>query len=346
MSEVVTEPRAGAPSAAPAPAPAVAPAGLRTLVSSTDLDETREIISSAYSPYDLSVLRGHRDFSAWYAEGGFDGITVSGLSYGAETLVAPEPLTTYLLVCQVVHGRVKVLSPRKEERVIEAGEIYVLDPYRTFRVHWQPGARMVTIRLARDLVEQAAADSLGIEAPVRARFTLGAAVSSRAGRTWGRIASAVQREVEEGGIALTSPLVATSLSQAAAAALVETHPLITDGVDVRPTGVVPHAAVRRAMAFMDDFANQPITLGDIARAARVSPRALQEAFRRHLGTTPLGHLRDVRLRRAHQDLVTASRVGGVSVTHVAQAWGFSNLGRFSALYQRRYGQPPSRTLRG
>lgn len=330
MSEIVTEPTTR---------------GMRTLVSSTDLDETREIISSAYSPYDLSVIRGHRDFSAWYAEGGFDGITVSGLSYGAETLVAPEPLTTYLLVCQVVHGRVKVLSPRREERVIEAGDIYVLDPYRTFRVHWQPGARMVTIRLARNLVERAAADSLGIEAPVRARFTLGGAVSSRAGRTWARIASAVQREVTEGGIALTSPLVATSLSQAAAATLVETHPLITGGADPRPTGPVPHAAVRRAMAYMDDYADRPITLSDVARAARVSPRALQEAFRRHAGTTPLGYLRDARLARAHRALATANQVGGGTVTQVAQAWGFSNMGRFAALYQRRYGQPPSHTLR-
>ncbi|MDG4864145.1 helix-turn-helix transcriptional regulator, partial [Streptomyces sp. T-3] len=81
-----------------------------------------------------------------------------------------------------------------------------------------------------------------------------------------------------------------------------------------------------------------------ALAARVSPRALQEAFRRHLDTTPLGYLRDVRLERAHQDLQTAARDGSATVSDVAYRWGFANLGRFAASYRSRYGHPPSMTL--
>lgn len=322
--------------------------GLRTLVNSTDLDETREIISSAYSPYELSVLRRHQDFSAWYAEAGFEGVTVSGLSYGAETLVAPEPLTTYLLACQVTHGRVRVHSPGGEERIVGAGGVYVLDPYRSFRVHWSPGARMVTIRLDRELVERAAGDALGHEAPLRARFGLGPAVSASAARSWARIAETLQREVADHGVAMTSPLLAGSLSQAAAAALVATHPLVTAGTDARSRMAVPHAAVRRAMAFMEENAARPVALAEVARAARASPRALQEAFRRHLGTTPLGYLREARLDRAHRELTAAAgwgADGGATVTRIAHRWGFSNLGRFAALYQRRYGRPPSHTLR-
>ncbi|RLU96807.1 hypothetical protein CTZ27_17575 [Streptomyces griseocarneus] len=319
---------------------------MRTLVLSNNLDETREIISSAYSPYELSVLGNPKDFSAWYAEGGFPGITVSGLQYGAETLVAPQPLDSYLLVCQLVRGSVKVMSPGREERVVGPGQTYVLDPYRKFRVHWAPGARMTTVRLDRETVELAAAEALGVEGPLRARFELGGPVSAGAARTWAGISAAVHREVLGEGIARTSPLVASHLTQTTAALLMETYRLVTDGVDAQRPGVVAHAAVRRAMALAEERADQPLTLADLALAGRVSPRALQEAFRRHVGTTPLGYLREVRLGRVRLDLLAGRGRPDVTVAAVACHWGFGNLGRFAALYQQKYGEPPSRTLRG
>ncbi|ONK12625.1 AraC family transcriptional regulator [Streptomyces sp. MP131-18] len=322
---------------------------LTTLVHSNDLEETRDIISNAYSPYRLDCLGDAREFSAWYAESGFPGITVSGLQYGsphlgAETLIRPQPLGTYLLVCEVTHGRVTVSSPGREECRVGPGETYVLDPYRSFQVHWSPGARMITVRLARETVERAAADALGVEGPLRARFALGGAISPQAARTWAGISGAVLREVLGEGIARTNPLVATHLTQTAAALLVGTQRLITEGVDAQRTGAVSHAAVRRVMALVEEQADQPHTLADLAATARLSPRALQEAFRRHLDTTPLGYLREVRLARAHQDLLAAGQDGSATVSDVAYRWGFSNLGRFATYYRNQYGHPPSKTL--
>ncbi|MDG4864144.1 AraC family transcriptional regulator, partial [Streptomyces sp. T-3] len=276
---------------------------LTTLVRSNDLEETKEIISNAYSPYELRCLGDAREFHAWYAESGFPGVTVSGLQYGspqlhAETLIKPQALESYLLVCEVTHGRVTVSRPGREECGVQAGGTYVLDPYSGFQVHWSPGARMTTVRLERDTVEQAAADALGLDRPVRARFALGSAVSPQAARSWAGISAAVHREVLGDGIARQNPLVATHLTQTTAAVLMQTQRLITPGVDPQRTGAVAHPAVRRAMALAQERADQPLTLADLALAARVSPRALQEAFRRHLDTTPLGYLRDVRLERA------------------------------------------------
>ncbi|GHF13131.1 MULTISPECIES: AraC family transcriptional regulator [Streptomyces] len=319
---------------------------MRTLVRGQSLEETQAIISSAYSPYRLSVLGNAGAFSAWYAEGGFPGVILSGLQYGgAVTLVDPQPLTSYLLVCRLSHGKVRVVSPGREERVVSAGETYVLDPYRKFQVYWESGARMTTLRLSRETVETAAGQALGTDGPVRARFSLNGAVSPAAVRSWEGISAAVHREVLGEGVARRSPLVAAQLTQAAAAILMETHELITPGADVRRTGTVGHPAVRRVMALAQERADEPLTLADLAAAARVSPRALQEAFRRYLDTTPLGYLREVRLARAHEELAAARGDGGVTVSDVAFRWGFSNLGRFAAAYQQRYGHTPSATLR-
>lgn len=79
-------------------------------------------------------------------------------------------------------------------------------------------------------------------------------------------------------------------------------------------------------------------LADVATAVHVTPRAVQYAFRRHVGTTPMRYLRRVRLARVHQDLVAA----GQTVTTVR--WGFVHPGRFAAYYRSRYGVAPRVTL--
>jgi transcriptional regulator GlxA family with amidase domain len=104
------------------------------------------------------------------------------------------------------------------------------------------------------------------------------------------------------------------------------------------------SAVRRAMAYCEEHAAELVSVADMATAARVSPRTLQDRFRTDLGTTPAAHLRRVRLDRAHQDLLRISD-GSASgtVTDVAARWGFTHLGRFAAYYREAYGQVPSRT---
>jgi transcriptional regulator GlxA family with amidase domain len=96
--------------------------------------------------------------------------------------------------------------------------------------------------------------------------------------------------------------------------------------------------------YIEAYAMDPIGLPDIARAAGLSPRALQAAFRRHLGTTPLGYLRCVRLELAHQDLQAAGHDDGETVSEIAGRRGFVQLSRFARDYRERYGELPRRTL--
>src|SRR5262249_54434973 len=61
------------------------------------------------------------------------------------------------------------------------------------------------------------------------------------------------------------------------------------------------------------------------------------------GTTPLGWARRMRLARARQQLLAVRTKG--SVTGVALANGFTELGRFASQYRRQFGELPSQTLR-
>ncbi|WP_330342188.1 helix-turn-helix transcriptional regulator [Streptomyces sp. NBC_00557] len=141
------------------------------------------------------------------------------------------------------------------------------------------------------------------------------------------------------------PLIATTAVQHLAASVLNTfpntaqpEPTPADRRDAHP------AMLRRALAYIDDHADQPITIADIATAAHVTARALQYAFRRHLNTTPLAHLRRVRLAHAHQDLTTATPDSGATVTAIAARWGFHHPGRFATLYRHTYQRTPHTTL--
>ena len=54
---------------------------------------------------------------------------------------------------------------------------------------------------------------------------------------------------------------------------------------VRGSALAPTAALRRAKVFIDEHAGEPITLTDVADAARLSTRHLQGEFRRYYDTT-------------------------------------------------------------
>ena len=86
-----------------------------------------------------------------------------------------------------------------------------------------------------------------------------------------------------------------------------------------------------------------LSVTDLASAVGVSVRGLQEGFVRHVGMSPMTYLRDVRLARAHRDLVAADPEL-ITVASAARPWGFSHLGRFAASYQKKYGVLPSETL--
>jgi AraC-like DNA-binding protein len=146
--------------------------------------------------------------------------------------------------------------------------------------------------------------------------------------------------------AMAQPLLSGATTRLLAAALLSTFPNTwnpephhQDRIDATPT------TLSRAITFIETNADIDIAVVDIARAAHVTVRAVQLAFRRHLDTTPLAYLRRVRLDRAHEDLRTATRDSGITITQIAARWGFADPSRFTALYRATFGQPPSHRLR-
>lgn len=101
--------------------------------------------------------------------------------------------------------------------------------------------------------------------------------------------------------------------------------------------------VRRAEEFFRTRLREAMTLSEAAEAVGCSVRALQIAFRRHRGTTPMAAFRRLRLEAARADLAQAA--GAASIHRIAAAYGFTNRSRFARLCREAFGQSPSEILR-
>jgi len=143
---------------------------------------------------------------------------------------------------------------------------------------------------------------------------------------------------------LDHPLVRARVASTIASALLVGVPHnYSRAFEATETSIAP-ASVRRAERFIEDNAEKAIGLADVASAAGVSPRTLQQAFRRFRATTPMARLRALRLDMARSALIRGGPDAG-SVASVAIAHGFGSLSRFAADFKARFGESPSETIR-
>jgi transcriptional regulator GlxA family with amidase domain len=95
-----------------------------------------------------------------------------------------------------------------------------------------------------------------------------------------------------------------------------------------------------ALAHMGDR----LYVTDLCKAAGVSERSLEYAFKGIMGMTPVAYLTRVRLHRVREALLTATP-GSTTVSVEALNGGFWHFGEFSRAYRDCFGELPSETLR-
>lgn len=217
-------------------------------------------------------------------------------------------------------------------------------PARPYTPRWE-NLDLLTTTLDLAAVAAHAVNLLGAE-QFDLHFTGEKPVSAAMARYWCTTATHVHQDLLDNDEALASPLVrAEAFRSLATAALLAFPNTFLQARSEAETQEHAPRAVHRAIAYMEEHLEEDIDLACLAAATRISPRGLQAAFHRDLGTTPMAHLRTLRLAAAHHDLLAADPATGATVEKIAARWGFAHRGRFAAAYQHRYGHPPATTLR-
>jgi AraC-like DNA-binding protein len=296
------------------------------VVEVTDLDAAHEVLSAAYARIRIDGGRGGsqmRMTSRMIGQVRFDRVDAR-IAFEATA----EPLRNYVFG-YLESGRIRHTSDG-EDRLLGPGDVFLsAPPDRPLGVGIdEPDASMVVL-------SQAMLDGVAGEIGIAGCRP----VSPRAAAAWRSTCVHLRDEVLP--VFEDRPLVVANATRLLVAVTLAAFP--TTGHD--ETAVDRRDAhpltVRRAIAFIEDNAAKDITVADIAHAARVSIRAIQLAFRRHLNMTPMAYLRTVRLSCANADL----RAANGSVTAIAARWGYARPSVFAAHYRAAYGVSPSQTLR-
>ncbi len=93
----------------------------------------------------------------------------------------------------------------------------------------------------------------------------------------------------------------------------------------------------RARDLVDARYAEPLTVADLAEAARLSPAHFSREFRRAFGETPHAYVLTRRLERAAAMLRMTDR----TVADICAAVGLSSVGSFTTTFSRVYGQTPT-----
>ncbi|MGW7202360.1 AraC family transcriptional regulator [Streptomyces sp. NPDC054837] len=309
------------------------------------LEATHDALAAHYYDMRLSLVGPAEDLSTRLSVLDLGSLTVGEVSFGTEIRTGFAAPGAYH-VAVPVSGCFSVQQGRGDVVFATTGNAVFFDPAQYVRIDaWSPQCRALTVKMDKQALHRSLEARLDRQLSRPPVFGPSVDVLRGPGRSWAQLAmwSLLDNDTSLG--LLRRPLIRGRVEQI----LLEGLLLATDHTYRQelqaPAPPMRPAAVKRVM---DVIQARPADTYDAARLARISQvslRTLQEAFRRHVGMSPMAYVYDVRLQRAH-DQLRVSAPGSTTVSAVAHRWGFVHLGRFARRYRERFGEAPSHTLRG
>lgn len=290
------------------------------------------------------MAHGHKPFTLTQRVATIGPMTVLDVEFNVDTWIQCADERPYYQVNVLVKGQME-LAHRDALIHSGPGRANICLPEGPLLVkRWAAGSRMIALRIDRSFVEDTVIDVLEREVGSQINFAPLLVTAEGAARSWLNMFVMLTQDVFRPESALTDPLVSSSFANSLMRTLLiaADHPY--RAMLAEPARHVAPRVIRAAVDIIEAHPELPLTVDSLASRCNVSARTLQQGFQRHLDTSPMEYLRQVRLRRAHQHLL-ASDPSEETVASIAKRWGYTNPGRFAAAHANRYGETPAATLR-
>jgi AraC-like DNA-binding protein len=272
-------------------------------------------------------------------------ISVLHVTFNADSCLGSGDDRPYYHVNVLASGQMELLHRGSSITYAQPGLATIFLPEEELiGTHWRAGSRMAVLRVDRNALEDTLSEALGRPLATQINFGPSMVTTKGAARTFMRMFAVFAQELFRGDGVLTQPLVATPFvdSLLNALLLAADHPYRSAlGAQAK---LVPPRIIRPAVDIIEAEPHLPLTVASLAARCHVSSRTLQQSFLHHMEMSPMTYLRQVRLRRAHQELL-ASDPSVETVASIANRWGYTNHGRFAAAHAAKYGETPAATLR-
>ena len=288
------------------------------------------------------MLERHKPFSLAHRVGHLGPVAVHDFTFSVRTWIRCAEELPYYAINVPIAGQLELVQGNSSVTA-GPGQGAVGLPEEELTVPCWTG-RTVALRIDRNVVEDALSDAIGRQLTSQIDFKPLISTNRGPARSWLRMVAMLNQELFQPDSALAQPLVAKPFIDSLTRILL----LATDhpyrGLLAADAKYVANRTIRTAVQIIEAEPHLPLTVSSLAARSHVSARALQQGFQRQLGVSPMSYLRQVRLRRAHQELLESDPTVE-TVKTIALRWGFTNPGRFAALHAARYGEAPAMTLR-
>lgn len=304
------------------------------------VEHARGHLSALFWPHRLSLPGQARDIAFQHHQATYGSLSLNALRYGREVALRVAPSDAAYLVKFTLAGHSELIQ--LGQRVAsQPGMVCVMNPGSRFEVRLSADYNQLTLRVDGARLQRLLETQLGYRPRTPLAF-LGVAHRWRvAAPGMARMVKTLCDDLDDQAGGLAHGLVAGHLEDALHGLLLSELPHNYSAQFGAASDDAPRA-LARVRDFIAEHAHEALGLHDLARAAAISTRSLQQIFRLHLGTTPMAYLRDQRLHRARLQLRSAEHA---SVTAVALASGFTHLSRFARYYRERFGESPHTTRR-
>ncbi|MHA3021776.1 AraC family transcriptional regulator [Mycobacterium sp. BMJ-28] len=311
----------------------------------TDREVAERETAKLLSPHRLELAGADPHLNASVRFATLGSVSLYCMNYSSAVSIDRPSQNEYMTILAPLHGTIYARH-QKEDFVARSGEsMVVLSGGDNVHMEWSDDCAVVSLRADTSEL-RATLQNLAPDADERALRFEAAVTEPHARKAIGGVIELMTGIFDsyESIDAIPSRLSRCLREQALNTILLGVpHTRLFDILS--PKMPISRRAVREAVDMVEADTMAELTVGDIAKRVGVGIRALEVGFQRELHCTPRSYIHRIRMERAHQDLVEADARSGATVTEIAQRWGFAHTGRFAAGYTRRFGVPPSQTLR-
>ncbi|MEM5275425.1 AraC family transcriptional regulator [Cupriavidus taiwanensis] len=314
------------------------------LFRSVDPEETQGRVAAVFCPHELRVIGASQHLHVQHNLVRLQETAINFLAYGAHVEIDPGRLGNFYLAQIPVTGHANILCGH-QKFLSDVHTASLLSPETPTRMQWHDDCAQVLLWISKEAIEHRFALLTGRDPGEPLSFEPTLPKQAGPSSSWTQAVLDLARNIDQHGTHwLQFPVAVASMEDYLLRTLLLLQPHTYTEFLARSIEPAKPRHLQRVIDYVQANVDQPLTVADLAQVACVSIRALEEGFRRHLNTTPVGYLRDVRLDSVRQALLAAAGAKQVSVADIAYRFGFTHLGRFAAYYKKRFGVPPSATL--
>jgi AraC-like DNA-binding protein len=309
------------------------------------LDEIEDLCNRFVTPHRLTRASRIQEADSKLSVHGIKDLGIFTVAYGAELTAQIYPTDRddrlAFIIAERGAGHAKMDG---QEYGFKAEQAAIIPSGPELFMHYQDNCETVSVLLNRRKLAEQCAKLLGHEIDDLMEFDRQMSFESAGGQSLRRLGLYVAGELSDPfSMTRQVPTVAQKLEQMVSTAFLLGHSHTYSNALLRPQSAAVPFYVKRAEAYIEAHFAEPLSLADIAAHAGVSARSLQNGFQNFRNTTPMGFLRSLRLKHAHEMLLL-SDPSIVTVTEIALRCGFGHLGEFATVYRHTFGEAPRQTL--